>query len=193
MKETLKLTAPLERIFRSIEGESSRIGEVTSFLKLGDGPYTRVDDSLAKLVALGPAQTFVIQTSNVTHLDWRHFVEEWVCLALQQDVKVIHETRGELDGPRVQTYLWLTPGVTILKPADLHRDTDEVKLLVNEVHEIRAAIKLLDSWANYGIPCFIFPRVQVGQHAPFFEAFLRMNPPRNIRMMLLEHEVIGID
>ncbi len=192
MKEKLGITAPIERVFRSIEGESSRVGEVTTFLKLGDGPYTELGDSMDQMRALGPSQTYVIQTSNVTHLDWRHFVEEWVIAATQMNVKVVHETRGELLGPKVPTYVWLTPGVTNLVPEQMDPDQDEIKLLVNEPHEIRDAIKLLTPWADAGFVCFIFPRVQEG-HDDFFESFLMKDPPSNIRMMLLEHEVIGID
>lgn len=189
----LGLTAPVERVFRSIEGESSRVGEITSFLKLGDGPSTELRETLAQVQALGPSQTYVIQTSNVIHFDWRHFVEEWV-IAARQHVKVVHETRGDLLGPRVPTYLWLTPGVTTVTPRQLDPATDEVKLLVDSPYEIRKACNLLAPWVEAGYRCFLFPRVRTG-HANFFKSFLRMHidPPTRIRMMLIEHEVIGID
>jgi hypothetical protein len=194
IKEVLNVYAPIERIFRSIEGEGSRIGEVTTFVKLGDGPYRCNLEVFADLRALGPSNTLVIQTSNVTFTDWRPFVSEFVSAALaSQGMKVIHETRGDLLGPKIPTYVWLTPGVTTVMPAQLFPEHDDLKMLVHDEAGLRKTIEHLLPWAEAGFQCFIFPRVPVSELAPFFRLFLDMNPPPNIRMMTLEHEVIGID
>lgn len=198
---TAVLPIPLHRgTFISVEGESSRVGEMTAFVKGGDGPMRSVDWAVKTTLDIAkPFRRWVVNTSDVHHYDWEPFVRDAVDYWYYAKQLVVLETRGErvVDVP-VPKFILYTPGLTKETPQSLDPTADEVKMLVHSWEEIQSAIETLHPFAEAGMQCFLYPRVDPieykrGGALIFFETFMRHVGTTRIRMALLEHEVIGID
>lgn len=196
--------APVGRHFISIEGESTRVGQLTGFVVLGDGRMRSVDDVFDEFYppgdfdGPGPAlnelmQCIVLNVCEVTYFDWTAFATRFIGYANEESMPMVLETRGgrAFDRGHVRLYLHLTPGYTTVEPEQL-REGDEVKMLVHHAEDVPSAIDALTPFAEAGIPSFIMPRVSANKAKPIFERFLEEGPGR-IRMMLVEHEVVGIE
>jgi hypothetical protein len=202
MRSDTEPTAPIGRVFTSVEGESTRIGEVTSFVHIADGVHETARNALMKIgprgLLGGHGATLVLDPCEATYFNWCRFADDFIHKAREYGwKKIILETRGErvFDWMEVPLYLHLTPGLTVLKPRDLVPGRDEVKLLVNHEKEVREAMELLAPFAKRGIPSFVLPRVgsAIWRAKLCFGYFLTTPNPHGVRMMLIEHEVTGIE
>lgn len=202
MKSDKEPRAPIGACFASVEGESSRIGERTAFFHVANGVYQTPTELLARpgsARAIESSERVVLDVCEVgLHFDWLPFAEAFAKLvASRSPTAMVLETRGERHiGDRVegaQVYLNLTPGYTVLRPEGVSRPT-EVKLLLNSPDELERGVELLRPWLDEGCACFLFPRVREARHAaPFFQKFLQLPLYAGLRMMLVEHEVVGIE
>lgn len=193
--------APIGACFASIEGESSRIGERTAFIHVANGIYRTAEEVVEREVgALSSARRIVLDVCEVgAHFDWVPFAESFAEVLGPRCRDLVLETRGERHIPtefrdRVPIYLNLTLGYTVLLPDNLKPGRDEVKFLLNDLSEVEVGITELEPFAQSGLECFLFPRVEEAREAaPYFSRFMARNAHPNIRMMLVEHEVVGHD
>ena len=193
--------APIGRVFRSVEGESTRVGETTMFAHVADG-VVRCAGWLSDEVSrrgIAACQRVVLDTCEASYLDWTVFAETFLDMVAHACPRVsILETRGErvLDRDKLQAslYLHLTPGLTILRPNDLRRG-DEIKMLVHDPEEVDEAMRELQPYSDSGLLCFLLPRVGgcSMRLAAFYQRFLTHTERTPIRMMLVEHEVAGVE
>jgi hypothetical protein len=190
------LSAPLGRVFVSVEGETSRVGEVTGFVELGNAPHATTAAALARLGSLPVYDRVVVDSCEVAYLDWVPWVAELLRVLPPAPLPPVLETRGERVMARVggqRVYLHLTPGFTAPDFIASMREGDEVKVLVHDPADVAPALDALRPYALAGLPCFLFPRLQPGPAlCECFREFLRL-PASPARMMLVEHEIVGID
>jgi len=142
--------------------------------------------------------TLVLDPCEASYFDWTAFADAFIREARERKWrKVVLETRGErvFDWMEVPIYLHLTPGLTVLKPKHLVAGRDEVKFLVHDEKSIPAAMAALNPFASRGISSFILPRVgrDIDLANLLFGYYLTHPNPHGVRMMLIEHEVTGID
>jgi hypothetical protein len=168
---------------------------VTHFTHVADGPHRTARAAAAAIPSNVAA--VVLDVCEVGYFDWADFAyqffEEVTAMHEGWDPLLILETRGEREWQmtEVETYLHLTPGYTL--PC-MHVMCDQVKLLIQNYTEVRAAIKQLSPFAERGIPAFVLPRV--GNHVEAYNqchrSFMACNP-ENVRLMPILHELLGYD
>jgi hypothetical protein len=188
-------------MFVSVEGECSRVGEVTAFVELANGPYVTPDEAVGRVLGIngGRFTRLVVDVCEVTYLDWREWVElfcEAWRAAGRSDAELILETRGE-KAPLtpMATYLLVTPGTTQVNAALLDTRTDDAKTLLHCAEDLDIALEELAPYAAAGLRCYIFPRLTGAPLKACFDAFVASTAAfdrRLVRMMLLEHLHIGI-
>lgn len=191
--------------FVSIEGESTRIGRYTGFVLLGNGPMLDIDQMFERLVSQGlrDACDVVLGVTPMHHREWRPLAQRFITEAEKFGYNVIIETAGEKLHELVgneRRYVELTEGITTVTPQQLRPGVDEVKALVYRVRDVVPAIETLKPFSEAGITSFVlcrcgFPPQRGGVNSEMYDIYQRFmdSAPGEVRIMLMEHEVVGID
>jgi hypothetical protein len=211
------LHAPLGRHFIAVEGEGHRVGQVTGFVHVADGPYVSLTEFMG-LDAVKLPPVVVLDVCEAAWFPWTTFALEFAQLAKRRDdVSLVLETRGERwplkDGMLAlcayydEVYLNLTPGYTREEWPDFvpeHAGKLRVKRLLPCVdrieEELGNALHDLQPYLERGHVGYVMPRphdwanprtrAYVREMAERFLALAFAAAPR-VRFALVEHEILG--
>ena len=209
-----RASAPVGPCFIAVEGEGRRVGQVTCFVHLANGPWQRMEKTLALPVCQQPP-VVVLDVCECAWFDWSSYAVDFASLLRHEReiarsaVHLVLETRGERACVEKavaafdEVYLNHSPGFTLPEWTQAS-ETLQVKRLLSGagslVNEARDALLELMPYYARGHEVYVAPRVDWSHNearnrvANLLVHFPRMALDAGMplaRCILIEHEVAG--
>jgi len=197
--------AIIGNVFCSIEGEGRHVGRPTLFIHVADGQFKRDAEYVFEMVDPHIHECLVLDTCEGIYMDWRGFALKVFERLWDVGPELILETRGETDltpffsHRHLMIYINYTEGWTKRENLKCLRPHDQIKFLFYDWDEYLQVLEQAADVRNVTrCPIYLMPRGIEGEvrrevFSHFLENRIRRSARYNgLRMMLIEHEEVGI-